>query len=549
MPLQSQEKYAPTDFSKIKIGLKTLDDAVITLGNYKKINPKLGDRDEVMRAITNNDLSTMKEISLFFYRTSGIYNRLCRYMAYLYRYDWFITPYFNSMTDLIEKAKNFGQIDDQTTEKEKDKQLKSQVKNFNNFLTVLKYLDKCRFKKLFGEIALKVVKYGCYYGYWIPQKDRMVIQELPVNYCRSRFKVNDRPAIEFNMKFFDDMYRDQEQKQRVLKAFPKDFQDGYRLLRQNKLKGETAQDDGWYLLDPIYALKFNINDEDFPPFIAVVPSIIDLDAAQDLDRKKMAQKLLKIIIQKMPLDKNGELVFDVDEAQQLHNNAVRMLGRAIGIDVLTTFADVEVADMSDRSNLTSADELVKVERTVYNEAGVSQLQFNSNGNTALQNSILNDQASMYNLLTQFEGFINTLLDKNFNKNKQVYYEAQILTTTVYNYKELAKLYKEQAQMGYNKMLPQVALGQNQSSILANAYFENDILNLVKVFIPPLTSNVMNAEALQMQGSQGAEVSNKTGNKTSLKQEKDSSQASGNVGRPQKDDAQKSDKTIANRESM
>jgi hypothetical protein len=29
----------------------------------------------------------------------------------------------------------------------------------------------------------------------------------------------------------------------------------------------------------------------------------------------MAQKLLKIIIQKMPLDKNGDLVFDVDEAQ------------------------------------------------------------------------------------------------------------------------------------------------------------------------------------------------------------------------------------------
>ena len=55
-------------------------------------------------------------------------------------------------------------------------------------------------------------------------------------------------------------------------------------------------------------------------------------------------------------------------------------------------------------------------------------------------------------------------------------------------------------MGYNKMLPQVALGQTQSSILANAYFENDILDLVRVFIPPLTSNTMNAEALQNRGS-------------------------------------------------
>lgn len=154
---------------------------------------------------------------------------------------------------------------------------------------------------------------------------------------------------------------------------------------------------------------------------------------------------------------------------------------------------------------------------------------------------------MYNLLTQFEGFLSMILDKFFNnKPKQIYYEAQILTTTVYNYKELAKLYKEQAQMGYNKMLPQVALGQSQSSILANAYFENDVLDLVKVFIPPLTSNVMNAQVLQAQGTQGAQINNKTQGGGQSNVGKDPSQGDKQVGRPEKEDAQKSDKTIANR---
>jgi len=69
----------------------------------------------------------------------------------------------------------------------------------------------------------------------------------------------------------------------------------------------------------------------------------------------MAQKLLKIIIQRMPIDKNGDLVFDVDEAQALHNNAVKMLSKAIGIDVLTTFAEVDVADMSDKGNQSNLD--------------------------------------------------------------------------------------------------------------------------------------------------------------------------------------------------
>jgi hypothetical protein len=183
--------------------------------------------------------------------------------------------------------------------------------------------------------------------------------------------------------------------------------------------------------------------------------------------------------------------------------------------------------MSDSTTTTTTDDLEKVERTVYNEAGVSQMQFNTDGNIALEKSILNDEACMYNLIAQFEGFLNNCLLKPFNKApKKLYYKAQILTTTIYNYKEMAKLYKEQTQLGYSKMLPQIALGQTQSSVLANAYFENDVLDLINVFIPPLMSSTMNAESVQ-----------------SLRGE------SGEAGRPEKEDDQKSEKTIQNKESQ
>ena len=213
-----------------------------------------------------------------------------------------------------------------------------------------------------------------------------------------------------------------------------------------------------------------------------------------------------------------------------------MLGRAIGIDVLTTFADVEVADMSDRSNLTSADELVKVERGVYNEAGVSQLQFNSDGNIALNNSILNDAASMYTLILQFESFMNDLIKKYNKKPKKYYYRAQILTTTIYNYQEMSKLYKEQMQVGFSKMLPQIALGQAQSAILANAYFENEILDLVNVFIPPMMSSTMNSDVL-----------NRLNNAN--KESRQNGESGEEGGRPEKADNEKSEKTIQNEESQ
>ena len=34
----------PLDFSKIRIGTKTIEDAVLNLGEYKRINPRLGDK-------------------------------------------------------------------------------------------------------------------------------------------------------------------------------------------------------------------------------------------------------------------------------------------------------------------------------------------------------------------------------------------------------------------------------------------------------------------------------------------------------------------------
>ena len=83
------------------------------------------------------------------------------------------------------------------------------------------------------------------------------------------------------------------------------------------------------------------------------------------------QDLLKIIVQKLPRDKNGDLIFDVDEAKDIHLNAVKMLANAVGVDVLTTFADIDSITLKDNNTSTSVDDLEKVERTVFNAFGVS----------------------------------------------------------------------------------------------------------------------------------------------------------------------------------
>lgn len=501
------------DFNKIKVGKESLSNDVTALIDFFEKTKKNGiDKEKVERAIKQNNIQEIRSISNLFFEKSGIYARLCRYMAYLYRYDWIVTPII-----LDSKIKN-------------DKVIEGWYK-----ASLL--IENSRLKRAFGNIALKVIKNGCFYGYKIEQKTAIYLQELPVNYCRSRYELNGRPAVEFNIKYFDDAFSDPNYRIRILKMFPKEFQKAYLDYKNGKLPKDFSSDDsGWFLLDPDKCVKFNLSCSDWPMFLATIPTLLDLDDAQELDRKKMVQNLLKIIIQKMPIDKNGDLIFDVQEAQALHNNAVMMLGEAIGVDVLTTFADVDVADLSDKGNVSSVDQLDKVERTVYNEAGVSQMQFNTDGNLALEKSILNDEATLTDLIQQFEDYGQSLLNI-FNKNpKRLQYKFQILPTTIYNYKDLSKIYKEQTMLGFSKLLPQVALGQTQTSIVATAIFENGLMNLDELFVAPQMSSTMSSKDNQ----------NNSNNNNNNNNNKTISQDEG--GRPELPDDQKSEKTILNKES-
>jgi len=252
------------------------------------------------------------------------------------------------------------------------------------------------------------------------------------------------------------------------------------------------------------------------------------------------------VVEKLPTDKNGDLIFDIDEARDLHNNAVEMLRRAIGVDVLTTFADIDSIDMSDKNTSTTRDDLEKVERAVFNSLGISQNLFNTDGNMSLEKSILNDESSVRNLLLQFGIFFDRIIRTKSNNSRKYIFKLYMLETTQYNYKDLAKMYKEQTQLGYSKMLPQIALGHSQSFILNTAHFENEILHLSEIMIPPLMSSTLSSADILGKSDKSKDSKNQTkvgtNNKTASTEEK-------TPGRPQKPDDQKSEKTIQNKESM
>ena len=453
-----------------------------------------------MGALEKNDTEFLRNASIYYYSISGIYARFVKYLAGLLTYNWYAYPYLLDGTSYNENKVK--------------KQLNS----------LLLFLDNFNPQITLYNIATQVILHGVYYGYFIMNKSKTqgVILELPEKYCRSRYNVNGIPAVEFNLKYFDTEFTDQTTRTQVLAAFPKEFQKAYQQAKKGQIPTDKETRGWWFLLNPSLAMRFTLNTTETPIFAAVIPTILELEKAKELDMKKTMQQLLKIVVQKMPLDKNDELVFDMSEMLDMHRNLCAMLADATNVDVLTTPGVVEAIDLDNTTATSTNDPLAKVERGIFNEAGISQMLFATDGNIALEKSIMNDEALMFYLLQQFEQKLNQIIAVFFNTGKDKF-KISLPLITIYNKEKLQKLYKEMAQAGYSKLLPAIAADMTQTEFISLNEYENNILKLNDKMIPVQISSTQSGKA--------------------------SSEGTGKVGAPEKSDDEKAEKTIQNKESM
>lgn len=76
------------DFNKMRIDGKTFrDDVTIDTSKFEKRRNRRTKKHDIERALERRDIKELRAISNYYFIKSGIYSRLCRYMAYLYRYD------------------------------------------------------------------------------------------------------------------------------------------------------------------------------------------------------------------------------------------------------------------------------------------------------------------------------------------------------------------------------------------------------------------------------------------------------------------------------
>ena len=461
--------------------------------------------EEIESIIRSGDIEAARELSLYFYRTNSSYRNNIDFLASLPQYDTVVIPV-----------------------SEHEHGSKTQIiKTFDNACSFVENLDV---PNTFNHITKEWLKTGVFNGILRTDGLHAIIQDLPLEYCRTRFKdFYGFNILEFNLNYFLQIHDEDMQNEAVL-TFPEEIQAAWRLYKNHQLNNP------WVMLPSASGgICFEFTDDPTPLLLASIPELKKLDDAVKREEKRDENELYKLLIQKMPIDKDGELVFQLEEVGDIHESTATMLKDIDTVDVLTTFGDTSLESLQETSAASqSADRIEKYNKNAWNALGRSSLIFNADGSSSLAYSIKKDESLMISYLNVYESWIKFHLNDKFARNG-VSFDFEILPTTVFNRQDLQSSYFRGAQYGYSKMFAGVAMGIKQRDQISLMEFENDFLEMSDK-MKPLQSSYTTSGNSQENSSSSAQkttITTRTGD------------VENKGGRPELPDEQKSEKTQAN----
>ena len=469
--------------------------------------------EQILEIIRSGDLDELRQLSRYYYRTNSSYRNNIDFLAHLYLYDTMVIPIF-------EEGKG------------------SQAQIIKAFYNACHFVDALDVPTTFAHITTEWLLTGIYNGILRNDGDKYSIQDLPLQYCRTRFKdFNNLNILEFNITYFS-KFSDDQQRAEIVATFPEVIQKAWRLYENGK-QIESV----WVPVLPSEGgISFSFPTDQTPLLIASIPELKKLDDAIKREEKRDENELYKLLIQRMPIDKNGELVFQLEEIADIHASVADMLADLDTVDVLTTFGDTNLENLQDTTAATqSSDRIDKYKKNAWDALGRSELLFNAENSSSLAYAIKKDETLMLAYINVYETWIKYILNKDFAR-KGLTFDFEILLTTRFNQDELQAAFFRGAQYGYSKMFAGVALGMKQMDQLSLMNFENDFLKMSEKMVPLQSSYTTSGKTIANE-----EKNNSSSTQTTVKTSRQSD-ITDEGGRPELPDEQKSEKTQANIEA-
>jgi hypothetical protein len=278
-----------------------------------------------------------------------------------------------------------------------------------------------------------------------------------------------------------------------------------------------------------------------PPFLSVIPATISYDSAVATEIERPREEIRKIIVQKIPHLSDGRLLFEPDEAEQIHLGTVGMLKGNENISVLTTYADVDsIASKTQSDNAEKT--LSKIENNIYAQGATSGQIFNAEGSVGLEAGLRSNIAFMMIFANKASSYITNMLNRKFS-NSNISFKYTILPISHHNYDKFIDTSYKLVGLGYSLLMPAVALGLTQRDLGNLKDLENDLLELGKKMIPPSTSYT---QSISKEDGEEPSTDDKAPEKEAsiepIKTEVDVG------GRPAKDEGMKADTTVKTEEA-
>lgn len=443
--------------------------------------------EQAKKIIKDGSLAEQITLSRAFFDVDGFYKRILIYYATLLKWSYLLIPNPASGKSLSNK----------------DLQ--------KRYRGALQFIGDLSLEEWFTDISLTILRDGAYYGA-IKQLSRheFLKIDLPPAYCRNYLRdAYGNDIVEFNVGYFDTI-PDKNLKQDALSLYPKIITQHYHRFTKNKTNNP------WVILPGDIGFCFKFFGTNRPLFLNVIPSTIQYDEAVDTERERDVDELRKILVQRIPHNNQNELLFEPEEALEMHKGAVEMMKSNKGVAVLTTYADVDSIVSKTTSDAVS-DTVTKMVNNIYYQASVSPQIFAPTGTKALDASIKNDISLMMGLANQFARFVEFAI-KQLYTNANISFSFKILPVSHYTESEYITDTFKLAQSGYSYLLPCIAAGINQHEISGLKELENDVLKLQEKLIPLSSAYTQSA-------------------------------STGEPGRPELDDSQKDERTIANEVSL
>lgn len=456
--------------------------------------------EDILEIIRGGNVEDARELSRYYYRTNGEYRNNIDFLAYLPTYDHAVIPVYQE-----------GKI-------QKDPLLKT-------FTKAAKFAEDLDIPNTFSHITIEWIKTGVYYGLLRTDNNRVTIQDLPLAYCRSRFKdFHNLNILEFNLEYFEHIYDKQLQKE-VLATFPQIIQVAWKKWSKSK----TIVDNWVSVPFEFGGICFKFVSDPMPLLLASIPELKKLEDAVGREERRDENELYKILIQQMPIDNKGELVFQLPEVADIHASVADMLADEDTVEVLTTFGETKLENLQDSTAATqSSDRIEKYKTNAFDALGRGQILFNPDGSAALAYSIKKDESLVRSYLNVYETWIKAQINHRFAKTT-LRFDFQILPITVFNRQDILSSYFQGAQYGYSKMMAGVAMGIPQMDQLSLMHFENEILGMTEKMVPLQSSYTSsgNNEKNTPASSNNGNLNNKGGRPT-LPEEQKSEKTQANI---------------------